>query len=415
MKFFLLLFLILPLHAQLLLQPEPTRAQQERLNRILTQAENDGAGALEAALAIAPADRDPLLWRWIGDTLAADENWTEALNAYEAALRTLPTYRDVLINLTQAALAADQPARALPFIQTALQSDIKDPRLFEALAALAEAQDDLLLAENAYRQAILLDAAAQSPREGLARTLIAQQRFAEADPLVQTLLRRNPERPALWRLYADLAQSRQEYNVAVRRLETAVRLNRAELPDLKRLIELYTVLDRPLEVLRLYRAHSGIRDDPPFRLRLAEGLLGLGHTDPARELLDGLPEPLPAPADQRRLVRVQAQLLLFDDRALDAARLLERALREAPIDPALLRLTGEAWLEADRPLDAVPHFERLARQSGQEARGLWYQGIALARAGEIPRAIELLEAARRIEDLPGLRQTLEQLRRMQER
>lgn len=414
MKFLLLALLILPLRAQTL-QPEPSRAQQERLNRILVQAESNPRAALASALAISPTDRDPLLWRWIGDIQAANEAWNASITAYETALNQLPTYLDVLLNLTQAALAANQPSRALPFIQSALQNEIRDPRLYEALAALAEANDDVLLAENAYRQAILLNAEALSPREGLARTLIAQERFAEADPLVRTLLDRNPNRPGLWRLYADLAQSRQEYDVAIRRLETARRLNNTEDTDIKRLMELYAILDRPLEVLRLFQAHPGLRNDPPFRLRLAEGLLGLGHTEPARELLTHLPEPLTAPADQLRLSRVRAQILLFEDKPVEAARLLESALRDAPLDQGLLRLAGEAWMQAERPLEAVPHFERLSRQPGQEARGLWYQGIALARAGELPRAIELLEAARRIEDLPGLRQTLDQLRRMQER
>jgi hypothetical protein len=40
------------------------------------------------------------------------------------------------------------------------------------------------------------------------------------------------------------------------------------------------------------------------------------------------------------------------------------------------------------------------------------QGIAEARTSNIPRAIELLEAAQRIEDLPGLRRSLDQLRRL---
>ena len=415
MKFLLpALLLLLSVRAQPL-QPELSRAQQERLNRILTQAESDPQAALAAALEVPIPDRDPQLWRWIGDTRAANENWSAALNAYEAALKALPTYRDVLINLTQAALADNRPALALPYLQTALQSGIRDPRLYEALATLAEADDDLLLAENAYRQAMLLDAAALSPREGLARTLIAQQRFAEADPLVRTLLKHDPTRTGLWRLYADLAQTRGDYETAVQRLETAVRLQRAGLTDLKRLLELYLVLDRPLEVLRVYRANPGLNEEPPFRLRLAEGLLGLGHTESARELLAGLPEPFTAPEDQRRLVRVQAQLLLLENQPARAAGLLEGALREAPIDPEMLRLAGQAWLQAERPLQALPHFERLSRQRGQEARGLWYQSIALARAGERDRAIELLEAARRIDDLPGLRQTLEQLRRMQER
>jgi predicted Zn-dependent protease len=396
-------------------QPELSRAQQERLNRILTRAESDPRAALDEARAVPAADRDAILWRFIGDSHAANENWEEALTAYEASLRLAPDYRDVLLNLAQAALALEQPSRGMTPLQTALRSGPKDPRLYEALAALAEASDDPLLAENAYRQALLLDAEALSPREGLARTLIAQERFAEAEPLVRTLLRQNPGRAGLWRLYADLAQTRGDYETAVQRIETAIRLNHAGQNDLKRLTELYALLDRPLEVLRLFRAHPGLNDEPAFRLRLAEGLLGLGHTEPARELVEGLPEHFDTSADRIRHIRVRAQLLLMDDSPAEAARLLENALREAPVDPALLRLAGEAWLQADRPDEAAAHFERLSRQPGQEARGLWYKGIALARAGRLDRAVELLEAARRIEDLPGLRQNLEQVRRMRER
>jgi tetratricopeptide (TPR) repeat protein len=406
---------LLPLRAAPPTAPEPTRAQQERLNTLLLQAESDPAAALAAALAVPIPERDRLLWRFIGDTHAARDAWAPALNAYEAALELFPADPDILLNLTQAALADNRPDRAIPLLQSALQAGLTLPRLHLALATLAEAAEDLLLAENAYRHTILLDAESLPAREGLARTLIAQQRFAEADPLIRALLDAHPRRAGLWTLYADLAQSQQDYPLAVQRLETARRLDLARPADLKRLAELYAHLDRPLEVLRIYRDVPDLHTDTPFRLRLAETLLQLGHPDPAREFLAGLPESPDAPETALRLTRIRARLLLLDNQPADAARLLETALRDHPLDPALLRLAGEAWLQADRPREAVPHFERLARQPGHEARALWYQGIALARAGDLAPAAELLEAARRIEDLPGLRQSLEQLRRMQER
>jgi len=396
--------------------PELTRPQQERLNRILLLSQQDMSAAMGALLAIPDGERDPMLWRWLGDQLAGQEQWTPAISAYAKALEALPTFRDVLLNLARASLAADTPAAAIPLLQSALRQGLADAQVTEALGFLAESADDLLLAEQAYRQTLLLQADAHNAREGLARILIGQRRYGEAESLIQLLIRQSPGRAGLWRLYADLAQAREETELSARRLETARRLGVAEPEDQKRLMELYMVLDRPLELLRLRESNAHLlREDPSLTLRLAEGLLSLGHIDAARPLLQDLPAELPAEEDLLRLRRIEAHLLLLDGKPLDAARLLEQALLRHPLDTALLRLSGEAWLQADQPGEAVLAFARLSRQPGQQARGLWMQGIAEARAGNPDRAIELLEAARQIEDLPGLRRSLEQLRRLAER
>lgn len=414
------LFLLLLLPALALAQapttPDLTRAQQERLNRILTQAAEDEAGALSAVLAIPEDERDPMLWRWLGDQLSDKEQWDPAIQAYTRALESLPTYRDVLLNLVRTSLAAEKPAAAIPLLQAAFQQGLADAQVFEALGLLAESAEDLLLAEQAYRQTLLLRADAPAAREGLARILIGQRRYGEAEDLIRLLLRQSSDRPGLWRLYSDLAQAQDDSDTAARRLETASRLGVAEESDHKRLMELYMVLDRPLEVLRLREAHAQLlRGDPGLTLRLSEGLLGLGHIEAARPLLADLPADLRREEDILRRQRIEAQLLLLDEKPLEAARLLEQALQRHPLDIGLLRLSGEAWLQADRPGDAALAFARLSRQPGQQARGLWLQGIAEARAGNPARAIELLEAARQIEDLPGLRRSLEQLRRLAER
>ena len=391
--------------------PELSRPQQERLNRIQAQSADHPDAAMEAALAVPPEERDPLLWRWMGDQHAALEDHAEAISAYEAALEILPTYRDALMNLVAASLASDAPGPALKAVQTAMAEGLRDARTHEALGRLAEALDDSIVAEAAYREVLLLQADHGPAREGLARTLLNQERFAEAEKIVRQLIEIHPNRAGLWRLYADLAQSRDQPELAVKRLETARRLGALETADLKRLMELYTFLDRPLEVLRMHRAHAALREDGAHRLRLAEGLLGLGHLEGAKILLEDIPE-ISGKTEKIRLARIQAQVLMLEEDAPAAIRKLETALAEAPLDPALLRLMGEAHMQNDNPREAVPHFERLSRQPGHQARGLWLQGVAEARAGDTRQAIELLEAALRIEDLPGLRRTLEQVRRM---
>jgi len=414
-RLLLLLFCPCLVLAQVLTEPDLTRAQQERMNRVLIQAVNDEQAALGAVLAIPEGDRDPVLWRWLGDQLADKEQWAPAIEAYTKALEALPTYRDVLLNLARASLAADTPAAAIPLLQSALRQGLADAQVTEALGFLAESAEDLLLAEQAYRQTLLLRTDAHNAREGLARIFIGQRRYGEAESLIQLLMRQSPRRPGLWRLYADLAQAQEDTDTAARRLETAIRLGVAESTDHKRLMELYMVLDRPLEVLRLRDAYAHLlREDPALTLRLSEGLLSLGHIESARPLLRELPAELRREDDVLRRQRIEAQLLLLDEKPLEAARLLEQALERHPLDTGLLRLSGEAWLQAGRPGDASLAFARLSRQPGQQAQGLWLQGIAEARAGNPSRAIELLEAARQIEDLPGLRRSLEQLRRLAE-
>lgn len=394
-------------------EPTQTRPQQDRLQRLLEQADTNVPAALAAAAAIPAADRDARLWRWMADMHAAEENWTAALEHYAGAVEAFPTYRDALLNFAQTAVAADQPAAALPALQRGLREGLSDPRIYLALGLIAEQTDDLILAESAYRSAWLMDTQTTAAREGIARILIGQQRYGEAETLLLRLLQESPARASFWRLYADLAQARGQTLLAAQRLESARRLGATDDQDLARLLELYTVLDRPLDVLRLHAAAPAVlRDAPSLGLRVISGLLSLGHEAAARELLAAVPSTLRSRSDRLLLIRIQAQLALLANEAEAAAVQLQRGLEEDPLDAMLLRLAGEAWLQADRPREAIPFFERLSRQPGQEAQGLWLQGIAEARSGQIPLAIRLLEAAMQIEELPGLRRSLDQLRRM---
>lgn len=394
-------------------EPTQTRPQQDRLQRLLEQADTDAPAALAAAAAIPAADRDARLWRWMADLHAAEENWTAALEHYAGAVEAFPTYRDALLNFAQTAVAADQPATALPALQRGLREGLSDPRIYLALGLIAEQTDDLILAESAYRSAWLMDTQTTAAREGIARILIGQQRYGEAETLLLRLLQESPARAPFWRLYADLAQARGQTLLAAQRLESARRLGATDDQDLARLLELYTVLDRPLDVLRLHAAAPAVlRDAPSLGLRVISGLLSLGHEAAARELLAAVPSTLRSRSDRLLLIRIQAQLALLANEAEAAAVQLQRGLEEDPLDAMLLRLAGEAWLQADRPREAIPFFERLSRQPGQEAQGLWLQGIAEARSGQIPQAVRLLEAAMQIEELPGLRRSLDQLRRM---
>ncbi len=124
-----------------------------------------------------------------------------------------------------------------------------------------------------------------------------------------------------------------------------------------------------------------------FQLGYARALLADGQADkavaPARIALDD------------ELVGADVVLIeaLVRTRQLDEARtLLERARQERPGDPDVLELTAREHLVRGEPRQAVVAMKKVVEIEASGPR-IAYLGWLLARAGEMPRAIEAAERA----------------------
>ncbi|RYD64637.1 MAG: tetratricopeptide repeat protein, partial [Verrucomicrobiaceae bacterium] len=87
---------------------------------------------------------------------------------------------------------------ALPVLQKAVELGESSPRAYGMLGYCYLQQKNALAAENAYRQAYLLDPKNRDWKVGLTQALMQQDRLAEASSMLDTLITENPEDRQLW-------------------------------------------------------------------------------------------------------------------------------------------------------------------------------------------------------------------------
>jgi Flp pilus assembly protein TadD len=84
---------------------------------------------------------------------------------------------------------------------------------------IAEAEDDEVSAETAYRRLLNQQPNSSEATAGLAHVLIAQKKYADAEPLIKTALIRDPDDPALNTQLAIVLNAEGKQNEAVDALE----------------------------------------------------------------------------------------------------------------------------------------------------------------------------------------------------
>jgi Flp pilus assembly protein TadD len=97
--------------------------------------------------------------------------------------------------------------------------------------------------------------------------------------------------------------------------------------------------------------------------------------------------------------RIQrAQLLIMDNRYLDALEILTEILREEPDEREALRLAGTAWMESGEAGKAVKALDYYRKRWGDDARALEALGCSHFKLGNYGLSREILEEAERLDD-----------------
>lgn len=401
-------------------EPTVTRQEADAIGLALKRAESDLAGAMAGLAAQTGPQASAALDYTLGNLYSQTNRLDAAAAAYREAVRKFPRFRAAQNNLGRVAIMQDRPREAMDAFAALArdgQADAETMLLFGHAATLAE---EPVTAESAYRHALLLRPGDGEARRGLARSLLQQERYAEASALVRELIAQDPAQPELWSLRTSVQLSGQEADAALTSLETARRLGAATSDMLATLGDLYLNRQQPRDAVDAYLAAFAATGGVSVarQLRAAEGLLSAGDVPGAERLLqqaEAREQANPAgsePADGRKRLHLRAQAARLKGESGTARAAYRELVRRDPLDAEAILGLGDLDRDEGKPDDAVLNYERAARVAGFESQALVRQAEVEVERGRYGAAVALLESAQAFKAQPQVARYLEQVRRL---
>lgn len=378
-----------------------------------------------------PAEISPALVFVLGNLYFQADRADEARRAFLEAIRRYPRFRRAHTNLAYLYISKNQTDEALPMLQRAIELGENSSRAYGLLGYCHLLKKNALAAENAYRQAYLLDPASRDWKLGLAQTLMAQEKAAEASNLLGSLIEENPNDKQLWLQQTNALLSMDRKDEAAVNLEILRHKNLADEGNLNLLGNLY--MDRSEPQLALYAYLAAIDKSTTFdvqrALKSARILVDYGFPDKAEELIAAIQSKAGdkiSPADRTRLLLTEVRAAQAAGQTDRVGNLLDKLVEINPAD-------GEVLLELAR------HKDKLARdEEDEEKRKEWvvearthYQlavrseavaypanlayGQMLVREQRYTEALPVLQAALALKKSDSLEQYVSRVRRAADR
>ena len=335
--------------------------------RVLAECDDLGDPASDPDLAIAR-----------GDALLGLQRYTEARTSFESAAKARPASLSAVHGLAAAAFGLEGPAGARRVFEAAPQAVKDQPRYWLALGTEEIRGGDLVAAERAFATAVEKIGTEDETRDrlsalaGLAEAQLRQGKTSEAAATGDLLLKAAPNSPFAMVLRAQAAAGAGDLATARTLLEEAVSAD----PDNEQA-----------------RTMLGL-------VNMQQGNLGQAEMHLANVVARN-PDNVRA---QQLLASVRGQMQ-SPEQTLES---LKPALDRPEVDPSLFALAGQLSLQSGNREEALGYLARAAQSSSPttpEAQLELASGYLAA--GELDRAVEVLEAMPSTEGAPGIqRETL---------
>lgn len=379
----------------------------------------------------APAEISPAMVFVLGNLYFQADRVDEARRAFIEAIRRFPRFRRAHTNLAYLYISKNQTDEAIPMLQKAIELGENTSRAYGMLGYCHLLKKNAVAAENAYRQAYLLDPSSRDWKLGLTQSLLAQDKFPEAASLLGTMIAENPNDRQLW------LQQTSAYLAMDRKIDAAINLEVLQLKgiadenNLNLLGNLY--MEQGEAQLALYAYLAAIDKSSTFNLgralKSARILSDYGFPEKASEFLDGIRPKLgnaPLKTDQVSFLLTEARVAEASNNHDQAGTVLEKLIG---LDPT----NGEVLLEYARHLDARSREEADSEKHSrfvQEAKtnyqlalkqeSVAYQanlglGQMLVRERRYPEALPYLQTALNGKKSESLEQYVSRVRRAADR
>ena len=331
---------------------------------------------------------------------------TSAIASYDAALAKFPDFRRAHKNLGLLKVQVSQFDDAIKHLSRAIELGDRDGRSFGLLGYCFVNRENFLAAETAYRSAILQQPDVRDWQLGLARSLLAMNKNAEAAALFGSLIEKDPEDSSAWMLQANAFLGLDQPEAAAVNLEAVRMLGKADAASLTLLGDIYMnqgindlAKDAYLEVVR----GDSSRTQLVSALRAAELLSRSQAYGDADELIRSIESRYAKDliGDRRvEFMTLKARVARGEGRPKEAAKILESIVRDdGTRGDALLELARH-YRDVGNPEKALLMYERASNLEAFEYQALVEQAQFQVSSREYEKAVTLLKQAIRIKVEP---------------
>jgi tetratricopeptide (TPR) repeat protein len=330
----------------------------------------------------------------------------QAVASYERALAKFPDFRRAHKNLGLLKVQQGDFDAGRVHLGRAIELGDRDGRTYGLLGYCYVNREDFLTAEIAYRNAVLAQPETRDWRLGLARSLLALEKYQEAVGLFESLIEENPEDATAWKLQANAYLGLEQSMAAAVNLEAVRMMGRAETSSLVLLGDIYMnagmsdlAKSAYLEVIR--RDEKGASFTTAYRA--AELLVRARSFEEAEEMLASIDSRYGKGLSQEQELEVltlKAKVARAQGRQEAAAQLLESIVkRDGTRGDALLELAAYYQDQGDEARARLL-IERTRNLKRYEYEALLAQAQLEVSARDYAAAARLLRDALEIRNEP---------------
>lgn len=373
------------------------------------------------------AESNPQLDFTLGSLYFELGDFETAARHYTTAIDKFPDFRRAQKNLGFCRLKLGQFEQAAVPLARAIELGDRDSVTYGLLGFCHFSGARHIPAEAAYRQAILFQPDNREWRLGLVKTLVVQEKLAEANRLVDEVLGRDPTADDMWVLQAGIYARMENPGLAAVNYEIVRKLGKATPKLLFALGDIYLGQESGDLALPIYQeaiAKSG-GADVKRSLRTAKILVSRSALADAKNLFGAIRTAAAGKLgndDELELLKLEAKVLVAEGDSTGAVNLLGQVVGRDPLDGEALILIGEHHLRlVDQSEGATRHdhfakaenrFDLASKISGFKADALVKLAQLRVKQEKLDAAITLLNKAQKIDPRDSVQSYLEAIERI---
>ena len=351
----------------------------------------------------------------LGNIFFQNEDLTNAMKHFEAALAKFPDYRRAQKNLAFALVRDGKYTEAIKPLTRTVALGGADGKVFGLLGFAYMNQGRHVSADGAYRQALVFEPDNVDFKLGLVKCSVATANYDHALALLDELLQQYPERDALWTLHANIFIQKEQPAKAAVSLEMLRRLGKANAQNLFLLGDLYMAQEARELALASYvealEKDSG--QNPAKALRPAQILVSRGAWDEARKLFAKIRGTgTLSGADELKLLKLESKVAMASGEGEKAVGTLEQIINKDPLDAEALLLVGDFYAKNGQREKAEFRYQTAAGVQGFEADALVKHAQLLVQSQKYAQALELLRKAQKIKPRDNVQRYLHKIEQL---